>query len=135
MPHFILEYSANLDDDLDLDGLFKALHDSAMDTGVFALGGVRFRAHRCEHYLIADGDPDNAFIHLTARIGRRRDPDVRREVGEKLFNTMTDYLDSLFQERPLAISFELTELTFGLSFRKNNIHERIKRGQSSGQAQ
>ncbi|MCY4155064.1 MAG: 5-carboxymethyl-2-hydroxymuconate isomerase [Gammaproteobacteria bacterium] len=135
MPHFILEYSANLDDDLDLNGLFKVLRETAIDTGVFALGGVRFRAHRCEHYLIADGDPDNAFIHLTARIGRRRDPDVRREVGEKLFAALTQYLDSLYQQRPLAISFELTELTFGLSFRKNNIHEKIKREQGAGQTQ
>lgn len=134
MPHFILEYSANLDDDLDLDGLFKALHESAMDTGVFALGGVRFRAHRCEHYLVADGDPDNAFVHLTARIGRRRDPDVRREVGEKIFDALAQYLDGLYQQRPLAISFEMTELTFGLSFRKNNIRERIKRKQGAGHA-
>ena len=135
MPHFILEYSANLEDDLDLDGLFKALHETAMDTGVFALGGVRFRAHRCDDYLIADGDSDNAFVHLTARIGRRRDPDVRREVGEKLFNALEEYLDGLYRQRPLAISFELTELTFGLSFRKNNIHERIKRKQGANQAQ
>ena len=135
MPHFILEYSANLDDDLDLDGLFGALHETAMDTGVFALGGVRFRAHRCEHYLVADADPDNAFVHLTARIGRRRDPDVRREVGEKIFESLVGYLDGLYRERPLAISFELTELTFGLSFRKNNIHERIKRKQAADQAQ
>ena len=135
MPHFILEYSANLDDDLDLDGLFKALHETAMDTGVFALGGVRFRAHRCDGYLIADSDPDNAFVHLTARIGRRRDPDVRQEVGEKIFNALVEYLDPLYGERPLAISFELTELTPGLSFRKNNIHEKIKQKQSAGQAQ
>lgn len=134
MPHFVLEYSANLDDDLDLGGLFAALHETAMNTGVFALGGVRFRAHRCEHYLIADGDPDNAFVHLTARIGRRRDPDVRREVGEKIFNTLVEYLEGLYRERPLAISFEVTELTFGLSFRKNNIHERIKRKQGATQA-
>ncbi len=132
MPHFILEYSANLDDDLDLDGLFKALHDTAMETGVFALGGVRFRAHRCEHYLVADGDPDNAFVHLTARIGRRRDPDVRREIGEQLFNSLVDYLDGLYRQRPLAISFEVTELTFGLSFRKNNIHDKIKQKQGAG---
>ncbi|MYH69324.1 MAG: 5-carboxymethyl-2-hydroxymuconate isomerase [Gammaproteobacteria bacterium] len=135
MPHFILEYSANLDDDLDLDGLFGALHETAMDTGVFALGGVRFRAHRSAHYLVPAGDPDNAVVQRTARIGRRRDPDVRREVGEKIFNTLTEYLDSLYRERPLAISFEMTELTFGLSFRKNNIHERIKRKQGADQAQ
>ena len=135
MPHFILEYSANLDDDLDLDGLFGALHETAMDTGVFPLGGIRFRAVRCDNYLIADADPDNAFVHMTAKIGRRRDPDVRQEVAEKIFNTLAEYLDPLYGERPLAISFELTELTPGLSFRKNNIHERIKRKQGAGQAQ
>ena len=135
MPHFILEYSANLDDDLDLDGLFKTLHETAMDTGVFPLGGIRFRAVRCDDYLIADADPDNAFVHMTAKIGRRRDPDVRQEVAEKIFNTLVEYLDPLYGERPLAISFELTELTPGLSFRKNNIHDRIKQKQSAGQAQ
>ena len=135
MPHFILEYSANLDGELNLDGLFKALHESALETGVFALGGIRFRAHRCDDYLIADADPGNAFVHVTARIGRRRDPDVRQAVAEKIFNTLAEYLDALYQARPLAISFELTELTPGLSFRKNNIHEKIRQKQSTGQTQ
>ena len=126
MPHFILEYSANLEPELEPDKLFRALHECVMDRGVFALGGVRFRAHRCDHYLIADGNPDNAFVHLTARIGRRRDPDVRRETGEKIFDALVEYLDDLYQQRPLAISFELTELTFGLSFRKNNIHAKLR---------
>ena len=134
MPHFILEYSANVKDELNLDGLFKALHETALETGVFPLGGIRFRAVRCDDYLIADADPENAFVHLTAKIGRRREPDVRQVVAEKIFNTLVEYLDPLYQERPLAISFELTELTMGLSFRKNNIHEKIKQKQSADQA-
>ena len=56
MPHFILEYSANIKDELNLDGLFKALNETAMETGVFPLGGIRFRALRCDDYLIADAD-------------------------------------------------------------------------------
>ena len=135
MPHFILEYSANLEHDLDLDGLFKALHKTAMETGVFPLGGIRFRAVRCDDYLIADADPDNAFVHMTAKIGRRRDPDVRQEVAEQIFNALVEYLDDLYKERPLAVSFELTELTPGLSFRKNNIHEKIKQKQSAQHSQ
>ena len=134
MPHFILEYSANVKDELNLDGLFKALHETALETGVFPLGGIRFRAVRCDDYLIADADPENAFVHLTAKIGRRREPDVRQVVAEKIFNTLVEYLDPLYQERPLAISFELTELTMGLSFRKNNIHEKIKQKLSADQA-
>ena len=132
MPHFILEYSANLKDELSLDELFKTLHETAMETGVFPLGGIRFRAVRCDDYLIADADPDNAFVHLTAKIGRRRDPDVRPDVAEKIFDSLVEYLDDLYKARPLAVSFELTELTPGLSFRKNNIHERIKQKQSVG---
>ena len=135
MPHFILEYSANIKDDLDLDGLFRSLHETALETGVFPLGGIRFRAVRCDDYLIADADPQNAFVHLTAKIGRRREPDVREVVAEKIFDTLVEYLDSLYRQRPLAISFELTELAMGLSFRKNNIHEKIKQKQSTGQAQ
>ena len=135
MPHFILEYSANIKDDLDLDGLFRSLHETALETGVFPLGGIRFRAVRCDDYLIADADPQNAFVHLTAKIGRRREPDVREVVAEKIFDTLVEYLDSLYRQRPLAISFELTELAMGLSFRKNNIHEKIKQKQSTDQAQ
>ena len=131
MPHFILEYSANLEPELEPDKLFSALHECVMNSGVFALGGVRFRAHRCEHYLIADGHPDNAFVHLTARIGRRRDPDVRRETAEQIFAALVEYLDELYQQRPLAISFELTELKFGLSFRKNNIHAKLQERQKT----
>ena len=133
MPHFILEYSANLKDELSLDELFKTLHETAMETGVFPLGGIRFRAVRCDDYLLADADPDNAFVHLTAKIGRRRDPDVRSDVAEKIFDSLVEYLDDLYKARPLAVSFELTELTPGLSFRKNNIHERIKQKQSADQ--
>ena len=45
---------------------------------------------------------------------------------EKIFDALVEYLDDLYQQRPLAISFELTELTFGLSFRKNNIHAKLR---------
>ncbi len=126
MPHFILEYSANIKDELNLDGLFKALHETAMETGVFPLGGIRFRALRCDDYLIADADPENAFIHMSAKIGHGRAIEVRKAAGEKMFNALVEQLADLYDRRPLAVSFELSELTPGLSFKKNNIHEKIK---------
>ena len=43
MPHLIVEYSANLEDDLNLDGLMLALRDCAVASGVFPLGGIRVR--------------------------------------------------------------------------------------------
>lgn len=122
MPHFILEYSSNLSPELDVAALFKALHRTAVDTGVFPLGGIRFRARRCDEYLIADGNPNNAFVHLELRMGHGRPVEVRRETGEKLFATLCEFLEPVYQRRPLGISFEIGEMHPELSYKKNNMH-------------
>lgn len=123
MPHFILEYSANLSPGLDVPALFKSLHRTAMDTGIFPLGGIRFRARRCDEYLIADGNPDNAFVHLELKMGHGRTLDVRKAAGERLFATLCDFLEPVFRRRPLGISLEIGELHPDLSYKKNNMHK------------
>ena len=79
MPHLIVEYSANLEHEVDIPHLVSAIHAAALDTGVFPIGGIRTRAVRREIYQVADGHPDNGFIHLQARIGKGRTPDVREK--------------------------------------------------------
>ncbi len=38
MPHFIVEYSANIEEQLDIPQLLKVLNDTAVSTGVFLWG-------------------------------------------------------------------------------------------------
>jgi 5-carboxymethyl-2-hydroxymuconate isomerase len=125
MPHFVLEYSANLE--LDVAELLRKLRSTALETGIFPLGGIRFRAIRCEDYLVGDGDPENAFVHLTLKLGHGRPLEVRKEAGEAIFRTLTEHLNPIYERRPLAISFEISELDPELSFKRNNLHERLKR--------
>ncbi|HEX7080505.1 MAG TPA: 5-carboxymethyl-2-hydroxymuconate isomerase [Gammaproteobacteria bacterium] len=139
MPHLTIEYSANLEGRLDLDGLLDVLYRAALETGVFPLGGIRVRAHRADHYRIADCDPANAFVHVTALIGHGRPLDVRRRAGEHLFAALTDCLEPLYAEGPLAISFHVEESHPDLNFKKNNLHryvaerkERAQGGASNG---
>jgi 5-carboxymethyl-2-hydroxymuconate isomerase len=122
MPHFILEYSRNLEGELRIQALFRELRAAALETGIFPLAGIRFRAHVCHSYLIADGNPENAFVHLTLKLGHGRPLDVRRSAGEKLFAVLTEHLNPIYERRPLAISFEMRELDPELSFKKNNLH-------------
>jgi 5-carboxymethyl-2-hydroxymuconate isomerase len=123
MPHFILEYSRNLEPELDVDRLFSELRAAALETGLFPPAGIRFRAYPCERYLVADGKPENGFVHLTLKLGHGRPLDVRRSAGEKLFSALTAHLNPLYETRPLAISFEMRELDPELSFKKNNLHK------------
>lgn len=127
MPHLIVEYSANIEQRIALDTLLDKLHTCALATGVFPMGGVRVRAHRADAYRIADLSPDNGFVHVTALIGHGRPLDVLERAGQELLAALTEHLDSLFATSPLAISLNIQEMHPVLNFKKNNLHEYVKR--------
>lgn len=122
MPHLVLEYSANLESSIDVAALIRAVHEAAIETGMFPLGGARTRAERRDVYLIADGHPDNAFVHLSARIGAGRTEEARRAAAEHIFAALKAVLAEAFATRPLAISFEMSEIEPTLSLKHNNLH-------------
>jgi 5-carboxymethyl-2-hydroxymuconate isomerase len=124
MAHLILEYSANLAGEFDVDALFAKLHGVLEDTGLFPVGGLRSRAYAVAQYRIADGDPSLGFANLTMKIGHGRSETERRQLAEKVFASLSEYFDPLFARRGLALSFEMTELSRSLKFNRNNIHEK-----------
>lgn len=126
MPHLIVEYSANLEDRIDLDGLLTRLHAAASDYEVFPVGGLRVRAERRDRYRVADGHPDNGFVHVTAIIGHGRPLEVRKQVGQGLFEVINDHLDPTFGNTPLAISFNIQEFHPELNYKRNNLHEYVR---------
>jgi 5-carboxymethyl-2-hydroxymuconate isomerase len=64
MPHFTIEYSANLDERLDMAEVVDVVRRAAVETGILPLGGIRVRAVRYEHYAIADGRPAYGFLDM-----------------------------------------------------------------------
>ena len=128
MPHLNIEYSANLDEVLDIQALVDRIHDTALDTGIFPLGGVRTRAEARTHYRIANGNPHAGYIHMMVRIGSGRDVETRRTAGDRIFAALCDFTDELYRSRPLALSFELHEIPPDMAWRKNNLHELLKKG-------
>lgn len=127
MPHLIVEYSANVEALIALDSLLDKLHASALETGVFPLGGLRVRAHRTDAYRIADKAPENGFVHVTALIGHGRTLEVQQRAGEHLMATLTAHLDDLYKTSPLAISLTVQEFHPVLNYKKNNLHEYVKK--------
>ena len=127
MPHIVIEYSANLRDSVDFPRFLGALRASALATGVFPLGGIRIRAYQADHYLIADGHADNAFVHIMLRVGHGRDLETRKRACDAIFATTTEQLAALFERIPLGISLEMQEIDAVLTCKKNNLHEYVKR--------
>jgi len=123
MPHITIEYSANLTPELDIAALVDIVHDAAISTGVFPLGGTRTRAVKHSVYAIADKAPDNGFIHICARIGHGRDEDTKKRAGDVIFAALTTVTEQLFAQIPLALSLEIVETN---TWKKNNIHKKLE---------
>jgi 5-carboxymethyl-2-hydroxymuconate isomerase len=126
MPHFILEYSANLEDEADIDGLLAKVNAAIIAQGpVFPIGGIRSRAYRAERFRVADGAANDAFVHANFRIGAGRDAATRQRAGDALFEVMKAHFADLQQRRALALSLEVTEFPEPGTWKHNNIHARF----------
>jgi 5-carboxymethyl-2-hydroxymuconate isomerase len=130
MPHLNIEYSANLEEVLDVQALVDTIHAAALETGIFPLGGVRTRAEPRKHYRIANGDSRAGYIHVMVRIGSGRELATRRSAGDHIFAALCDFTDGIYQSRPLALSFEIHEIPGDMAWRKNNLHELLKKEQA-----
>ena len=123
MPHQTIEYSANLELELDIEALVRVLHETAASIDALPIGGLRTRAVARQHYRIADGHPDNAFINVFLRIAPGRSFDVRKAAGEKLFQALCEYLEPIYASSPLAISYEIQELDADLRWKQSNLRD------------
>lgn len=126
MPHFIVEYSANLEERADIAKLCEEIRKAAQATGLFERGGIRVRAYPARHYAIADAHERNAFLHLQLRVGAGRSVEALKEAGEKVFAALSSLVDSELAEPHFALSFEIVEIHSELTWKANSIHPRLR---------
>jgi 5-carboxymethyl-2-hydroxymuconate isomerase len=126
MPHFTIEYSANLGARVDMGAVVEVVRKAAVETGIFPLGGIRVRAIRCEHYAIADGRRDFGFLAMVLRLGAGRDLAIRKKAGEHIFRALSNHLDPVFAKSPFALSFDMQINDKETSWKRNNIHDALK---------
>ncbi len=125
MPHLWIEYSANLDPHLEVDNFLHHVHGEVVADGVFPLAGLRTRAVRVEHYVIADDHPDNAFVHIVLRTLPGRDPSSKKASTDRLFESIRRCLAPLSMRLPLAISMHVEESDPDYGYRVSNYRDHM----------
>lgn len=128
MPHLIYEYTDNLKAEGDIPGLLRKTNQVVLaQGGVFPTGGIRARAICLTDYCVADGAADDAFVHLTFKMGAGRTAEEKQKVGDELFTMLKDHFAALFARRGLALSMEIVEFSEAGTWKHNNIHARYKK--------
>ena len=110
MPHFVLEYSDNILEEVDFKDFFKKLHTLLVDVGPFNLSDVKSRAIRHQEFYVANGQESNAFVHLTLSIFKGRDLSIRQAVGERILAFLKGQFARSFEELSCSFTVEVKEM-------------------------
>jgi 5-carboxymethyl-2-hydroxymuconate isomerase len=126
LPHFTIEYSANLDGVVNMAELCSVVSATVLETGLFEVGAIRVRAFAAKAYAIADQLPENSFIDMSFRIGKGRTEDEKQRTGAAIFAAVIAHLGALCDSRHFALSLEIREIDPVLSWKKNGMHARLR---------
>jgi 5-carboxymethyl-2-hydroxymuconate isomerase len=127
MPHFQIDYSPNLESRLDIAGLCRALRDAAVATKVFPLEGIRVRATACTHAVIADGNPDHAFLDISVRLRGGRPLEVRKAATATIFAAAEAYCAPLMAQSSFMLSLEMRDIDPELAPKASSIRDHMAR--------
>jgi 5-carboxymethyl-2-hydroxymuconate isomerase len=128
MPHLVILYTKNLDEESDMTRLCRALADAMIgirdeaDKAVFPTGGVRVLAYPAAHSAVADGQRDYAFVYLNLRMGRGRSAQVKTVTGEQLVAVARAHFAAQFAKRYIGVTLQIDEGQEAFDAKESTIH-------------
>jgi 5-carboxymethyl-2-hydroxymuconate isomerase len=126
MPHLTLEYSDNIE--MDVQPLLARLHEEVVATGAINLKGIKSRAIKHTQYRVADGDPDYAFVHVGLLIREGRPLEVQKETTQRVMKILKETFGHLFEKQKLSLTVDLKEMRDGIALTDHNIPDKTKPG-------
>lgn len=126
MPHFHIEYSANLESLVDMEKLCEAVRAKAATIDTFPMAGIRVRATRVDHVAIANGNPKHGFVDLSVRLREGRPHDVKRDAITQIFAVLTDFMAPTMETLSVALSAEMRDIDADLSPKFGNIRDYLE---------
>jgi len=126
LPHFHIEYSANLESFVDMAQLCEAVRAKAATIDTFPMAGIRVRATRVDHVAIANGNPKHGFVDLSVRLREGRPHDVKHDAITQIFAVLTDFMAPTMETLSVALSAEMRDIDADLSPKFGNIRDHLE---------
>lgn len=121
MPHTILEYTATIADQPDLQTFWEQLHTFLVETAPCAIQDIKSRAHRCDDFRMAGGNWEGAFVHLTILLLEGRSPETLAKVGEGALALLRDHFPLTLAQRQADITVEIRAMRKDSYFKTSSV--------------
>lgn len=125
MPHFHIEYSANLEDAVDMAALCEVIRAEAALNATFPMAGIRVRATRVDHFAMADGAAHHGFIDLSVRLRAGRSDTVKKDAIMRIFAALQGFVAPVMAGRSIALSAEMRDINADLSPKFGTVRDHL----------
>ena len=128
MPHLVILYTPNVETNIDMSKLCRALADTMLtqldEAGkqIFPTGGTRVLAYPAAHYAVADGKRDYGFVYLNLRMGSGRSDAVKKEAGRALMDCLKVFFDPVFNDHLVGLTLQIDEGAQVFDGKLGNLH-------------
>lgn len=110
MPHLTLEYSGNVPDPPDIQGILREIHRVLQETAGIKIANCKSRGRIADEYVVADGGSSHAFVHLDVRILEGRSVELKKELGNRLLETLREHFSSAEAVLDLQTTVEIRDI-------------------------
>jgi len=127
MPHFIVEYTANIENEARIPELLQKGVDVLVGEGYPKLG-MRARGLRFEEYVLADGRKDCGMVHVTLKVAPGHPATRKQQTCVVVFDMLKAHFAQMLARRYLLLSVELVEVASGdgtPTLKLNNLSETL----------
>lgn len=128
VAHLMIEYSPALEARADIGAVCTAAHAALIDAKIFPVAGIRVRAHRADHAIVADGSAENDFLAATMSVGAGRATEDLEAAGDGVFAALQSALSGPLATQHFALSLEIRVIDSALSWKDTPIHARFSGG-------
>ena len=115
MPHVIVQYTANLETEVDMPGLCREIAAVLIaqkdETGgpLFPIGGTRVLAYPAQHFAVADGKGPYGFCYINIRVAAGRSDAKKKASGDAVLACAQARFASAFENRNIGVTIQIDE--------------------------
>ena len=115
MPHVVLQYTANLEPEVNMPALCReiaaVLVEQTDEAGgpLFPIGGTRVLAYPAAVYAIADGKADYGFCYVNIRIAGGRSEAAKKRAGDAVLSKVKARFATAFEKNHIGVTLQIDE--------------------------
>lgn len=115
MPHFVIDCSQNILQQITADELMKVVYETADSTGLFAPNDIKVRLRPFEYYKLGAGK--TSFIHIFGYIMEGRSTEQKADLSGQLIARLSELrMDTSF------LSVNISEFEFSTYCNKSKLN-------------